>query len=768
MPFPLTTFVSRITVITRDWLQSVNDIVGNLSNNVNPLMGAGLIGYDPGLAYLVGTVGEAIQRGGGIVSVKTYGALGDGVQDDAPAFRDAVTALTAVGGGLLYVPAGLYRLATHDSSYEISKDQWATFNLTSNIELVGEKNAKLWLDGATLCLVAPFAAPVYNRFDTVGIRRGATNCAVRNLEFTTNGWVLDYGFRSCLAVNDNGDYTVMEDLRCVDMPGRNVIVVGQVYQPVPITHPTFTTKPVGTRISRCVFLQGGRNIVGNTLSDDLSFIYTSGYDIHITACTFKNSSAAVHNCGGIEIHSSTSRITDCYFENLWPAIFTGWQDRDIFDAFVTTAVGNKVLNNTIVDCMGGVFLVAPHNDLEIAGNSFINAGVPNADGLLPIGTTRLNTTGVSSGVQYNVQIHDNTFTHSQTFSDARYQRSQIAVAGLQGAGINDNLFSGISEPINLLLASDVATDSVVVTGNKQVYPYATPAYTTGLLIMGGYDGGVYTSMTGSIAGTVMTVTAVASGTIYVGQTIAGAGVAVGTKVIALGTGTGGTGTYTVDIAQVVGATALTSNWEWVGTYSGVFLKNNTIVSAPGDTLNTMMVCAGDVAHTTYTNCIKEFNNTVNCPNTLSGSMASYIKDRDVPWTAYNPTWSVSGAVPFLGNGSLVGNYMRIGDTVRGTIQLTIGGTTLVAGSLLWYFSLPVLDYYAGNVQMCGVCMVQLGTGAIPTMTGVVRVSGGNQKVEMFFDKVTAFNSSTLTQLGEATRVWAAGDSIQIQFEYQAA
>ena len=699
MPFPLTTFVSRITVITRDWLQSVNDIVGNLSNDVNPLMGAGLVGYDPGLAYLVGTVGEAIQRGGGIVSVKTYGALGDGVQDDAPAFRDAVTALTAVGGGLLYVPAGLYRLATHDSSYEISKDQWATFNLTSNIELVGEKNAKLWLDGATLCLVAPFAAPVYNRFDTVGIRRGATNCAVRNLEFTTNGWVLDYGFRSCLAVNDNGDYTVMEDLRCVDMPGRNVIMVGQVYQPVPITHPTFTTKPVGTRISRCVFLQGGRNITGNTLSDDLSFIYTSGYDIHITACTFKNSSAAVHNCGGIEIHSSTSRITDCYFENLWPAIFTGWQDRDIFGAFVTTAVGNKVLNNTIVDCMGGVFLVAPHNDLEIAGNSFINAGVPNADGLLPIGTTRLNTTGVSSGVQYNVQIHDNTFTHSQTFSDARYQRSQIAVAGLQGAGINDNLFSGISEPINLLLASDVITDSVVVTGNKQVYPFATPAYTTGLLIMGGYDG---------------------------------------------------------------------SSGAWTGTYSGVFLKNNTIVSVPGDVLNTMMVCAGDVAHTTYTNCIKEFNNTVNCPNTLSGSMASYIKDRDVPWTSYTPTWSVSGAVPFLGNGSLVGNYMRIGDTVRGTIQLTIGGTTLVAGSLLWYFSLPVLDYYAGNVQMCGVCMVQLGTGAIPTMTGVVRVSGGNQKVEMFFDKVTAFNSSTLTQLGEATRVWAAGDSIQIQFEYQAA
>jgi len=658
------------TVIDHEWLQDVDDFV-------YAGVGSGSFG----------------------ANVISFGADPTGVADSAQAFRDAIASLTTTGG-VVYVPPGLYRLATYDSSYEVSKDQWATFVLTSNIEIVGEKGSKLWLDGATLITIPLFAySGSYNRFDTIGVARGAQNCAVRNLEFTTNGWVLDHGFRSCLAVNDNGDYTVMENLRCVDMPGRNVIVVGQVYQPVPITHPTFTTKPRGTRISRCVFLQGGRNITGNTLSDDLSFIYTHGYDILIEGCTFRNTSAAVHNCGGIEMHSSSSRTVNCYFENLWPAIFTGWQDVDTLGAFVSTSVGNKILNNTIIDCKGGVFLVAPHNDLEIAGNSFINAGVPNADGLLPIGTTRLNTTGKSSGVQYSVQIHDNTFMHSQVFTDARYQRSQIAVAGLQGAGINDNLFSGISEPINLLLASDAATDSVVVTGNKQVYPFATPAYTTGLLIMGGYDG---------------------------------------------------------------------SSGAWTGTYSNIFLKNNTIIAAPGDTLNAMMVCAGDVAHTTYTGCVKEFNNTINCPNTLSGSMASYIKDRDVPWTSYNPSWTASGAVPFLGNGSVVGNYMRIGDTVRGTITFTVGTTTLVAASANWFFSLPVLDYFAGNPQMCGVFMVQQGTGAIPSMTGVVRVNGGNQKVEMFYDKVTAFNSSTLTQLQETSRTWANGDSIQIQFEYQAA
>lgn len=51
--------------------------------------------------------------------------------------------------------------------------------------------------------------------------------------------------------------------------------------------------------------------------------------------------------------------------------------------------------------------------------------------------------------------------------------------------------------------------------------------------------------TGSISGNTLTVSAVTSGTIAVGQTVFGTGVANGTTISALGTGTGGTGTYTL-------------------------------------------------------------------------------------------------------------------------------------------------------------------------------------------------------------------------------
>jgi hypothetical protein len=65
--------------------------------------------------------------------------------------------------------------------------------------------------------------------------------------------------------------------------------------------------------------------------------------------------------------------------------------------------------------------------------------------------------------------------------------------------------------------------------------------------------------TASISGTTMTVSAVTSGTIYVGCLITGTGVLANTTITALGTGTGGTGTYTVSQSQTVSSTTITSD-----------------------------------------------------------------------------------------------------------------------------------------------------------------------------------------------------------------
>lgn len=70
------------------------------------------------------------------------------------------------------------------------------------------------------------------------------------------------------------------------------------------------------------------------------------------------------------------------------------------------------------------------------------------------------------------------------------------------------------------------------------------------------------AFTGSIAGSVMTVTAVQFGAIIVGAPVYGPTVAAGTQVASFGTGTGGVGTYNVTLPQSVASGPLAA-----GTYS---------------------------------------------------------------------------------------------------------------------------------------------------------------------------------------------------------
>lgn len=65
------------------------------------------------------------------------------------------------------------------------------------------------------------------------------------------------------------------------------------------------------------------------------------------------------------------------------------------------------------------------------------------------------------------------------------------------------------------------------------------------------------SVTGSIATTVLTVSAVGSGQLRIGDQVFGTGVAANTVITAFGTGVGGTGTYTVSQSQTVTSTTLT-------------------------------------------------------------------------------------------------------------------------------------------------------------------------------------------------------------------
>jgi len=84
-------------------------------------------------------------------------------------------------------------------------------------------------------------------------------------------------------------------------------------------------------------------------------------------------------------------------------------------------------------------------------------------------------------------------------------------------------------------------------------------------------------VTGSISTTTLTVTAVTSGTLYVGQTIQGSTVTAQTIITALGTGTGGAGTYTVNNSQTVTSRTLYGlNWSVLPSTDGAFTSGSAV------------------------------------------------------------------------------------------------------------------------------------------------------------------------------------------------
>lgn len=107
-------------------------------------------------------------------------------------------------------------------------------------------------------------------------------------------------------------------------------------------------------------------------------------------------------------------------------------------------------------------------------------------------------------------------------------------------------------------------------GTDQVAGSTTSAYAVRLNTTD-YTNGVYIGsrtavFTGTIndgtppgAGTVLDVTAVTSGTIELGMQLTGTGVTAGTRITAYGTGSGGTGTYTVNTSQEVASTTITGD-----------------------------------------------------------------------------------------------------------------------------------------------------------------------------------------------------------------
>lgn len=189
---------------------------------------------------------------------------------------------------------------------------------------------------------------------------------------------------------------------------------------------------------------------------------------------------------------------------------------------------NSTASPTRWDAKPGVDLIV--GDLQVTGN-----GTYGGTGSLkvPTGSTPQRA---GTGIRYNTTLgqYEGYDVNTSTWS---------AIGGGATGNGGNQIFYENGQKI---------TASYTITSNKNAMTAGNVTLEP-LSVQGEISNGV------GGAGTTLDVTNYTSGAIYIGQVISGTGISAGTTITEFGTGTGGTGTYTVSISQgPTASTAITS------------------------------------------------------------------------------------------------------------------------------------------------------------------------------------------------------------------
>ena len=240
-------------------------------------------------------------------------------------------------------------------------------------------------------------------------------------------------------------------------------------------------------------------------------------------------------------------------------------------AVVITYSGNNYAANDVLSCSAASIGngVTAFGSIT-AGSGYVNGVYPNVTLTGGTGTGARATITVTSGYVSSVVL---------TYAGIGYTAADSLTTANTNLGGSGSGFAVVASTVatssgfqcNVASVATGGVSKVTLTSDGVNYAagdiLSAPADDIGgvsgvISSLGGITpGGFYTNsttaqVTASISGTVMTVTAVASGTIVVGQTILGTGITENTTITALGSGSGGVGTYNVSTSQTVSSTTV--------------------------------------------------------------------------------------------------------------------------------------------------------------------------------------------------------------------
>jgi hypothetical protein len=249
--------------------------------------------------------------------------------------------------------------------------------------------------------------------------------------------------------------------------------------------------------------------------------------------------------------------------------------------------------------------------------------------------------------------------------------------------------------------------------------------------------------TASITGTTMTVTAVTSGTIYVGCLITGTGVLANTTITALGTGSGGVGTYTVSQSQTVVSTTITSD--------GFPITRNPATGPNAPT-------QGTFSPFSQTGWSGSFGNSSSWITTNTTAFSTTASTWTIEAWVYMNALPTADPSPMFGDMQAGGttNYLSFGPDLNGKLQLYWfdGAAKTAVGNTV--MSLNTWNHVAISVNAGAISLFVNGTLQTITGTSTLTNRSGTTGANVISRSYLAFFNAYISNLRVTTTAVYSG------------
>ena len=357
---------------------------------------------------------------------------------------------------------------------------------------------------------------------------------------------------SCDGVYANGSISGYTMTLTSVPAGGGVLTIGDTISGSGVTAGTTITGFSSITASACYNDRSGNLWMGGTLTGTGTFgvgQYLSGKGVIPTLSILSQISGTTGGAGAYQT------VTNPYVLGAG-AVIVATSSTSLMDVTVVDS-GVLAVGQNIYEPIGGfpagetitAFGTGTSTASTITGTTLIIGGTET--GYYGVGSV-LTGTGIAPGT-YITAVKANTSTSSKITGTTLTIGG--AITGYYGVGqtITGTGVSGGTAITAQLSGTAGGAGTYSVNISQTVPASGTEAISSANSIV------TNTATNSSISDTTLTIGGTVTGCFGVGQLVSGSGVTAGTYITALGTGTGGAGTYTVNNSQTIGAATVTAN-----------------------------------------------------------------------------------------------------------------------------------------------------------------------------------------------------------------